>query len=87
MLLMLLSVAVDMSVAQNSLLELKVAAIAHLDYHDYLLLIGEAFGHALDRYDFYLYSYHYVITQQLSLKIQLVSGASELTLRYSLKKY
>lgn len=43
-------VAVDMSVAQNSLLELKIAAISHLQYEDYLLLLGEAPGDDLSRY-------------------------------------
>lgn len=34
-------VAIDMSPAQNALLELKLAAIAHVDYGDYLMLLGE----------------------------------------------
>ena len=33
-------VAVDMSVAQNSLLELKLAAIKHLQYSEFVKLIG-----------------------------------------------
>ena len=34
------AVAVDMSVAQNSLLELKLAAIKHLKYSEFVKLIG-----------------------------------------------
>jgi len=34
------AVAVDMSVAQNSLLELKMAAIRHLKYIEFVKLIG-----------------------------------------------
>ncbi len=34
-------VAVDMSVAQTSILELKLAAIRQLGYNDYLVLLGE----------------------------------------------
>ena len=34
-------VAIDMSPAQNALLEIKLAAIRHLQYHDYLCLLGE----------------------------------------------
>lgn len=33
-------VAVDMSVAQNSFLELKLAAIKHLKYNEFVKLIG-----------------------------------------------
>ena len=35
-------VAIDMSPAQNALLELKLAAISHLSYEEYLQLLGEA---------------------------------------------
>ena len=35
------SVAVDLNPSQNALLELKLAAIKHLNYEDYLLLLGE----------------------------------------------
>ena len=35
------SVAIDMSPAQNALLEIKLAAIRHLEYQDYLCLLGE----------------------------------------------
>ncbi len=34
-------VAIDMSHAQTSILELKLAAIRQLSYHDFLVLIGE----------------------------------------------
>lgn len=34
-------VAIDMSAAQNSILELKLAAINFLCYHDYLIVLGE----------------------------------------------
>lgn len=36
-----LAVAIDMSPAQNALLEIKLAAIRHLEYRDYLCLLGE----------------------------------------------
>ena len=35
------SVAVDLNPSQSALLELKLAAIKHLNYEDYLLLLGE----------------------------------------------
>ena len=35
------TVAIDMSPAQNALLEIKLAAIQHLEYQDYLCLLGE----------------------------------------------
>ena len=35
------SVAIDMSPAQNAMLEIKLAAIRNLQYHDYLYLLGE----------------------------------------------
>lgn len=35
------AVAIDISHAQNSLLEIKLAAIRHLQYRDYLCLLGE----------------------------------------------
>ena len=35
------SVAIDLSVAQNALLELKLAGIRCLCYEDYLILLGE----------------------------------------------
>ena len=35
------TVAIDMSPAQNALLEIKLAAIRHLEYQDYLSLLGE----------------------------------------------
>ena len=35
-------VAIDISEAQNSLLQLKIAAIQHLCYKDFLILLGEA---------------------------------------------
>ena len=35
------SVAVDLNLSQSALLELKLAAIKHLSYEDYLLLLGE----------------------------------------------
>lgn len=35
------TVAIDMSPAQNALLEIKLAAIRHLEYQDYLCLLGE----------------------------------------------
>ena len=35
-------VAVDMSPAQNSILELKLAAIQHLSYEEFLQLLGVA---------------------------------------------
>ena len=35
------SVAVDLNLSQSALLELKLAAIKHLNYEDYLLLLGE----------------------------------------------
>ena len=35
------SVAVDLNPSQSALLELKLAAIKHLSYEDYLLLLGE----------------------------------------------
>lgn len=34
-------VAVDLSPAQNAILELKIAAIKNLTYEDYLLVLGE----------------------------------------------
>ena len=34
-------VAIDMSPAQNAVLEVKLAAIKMLSYEDYLLLLGE----------------------------------------------
>ena len=37
----LCTVAIDMSPAQNAMLEIKLAAIRHLEYHDYLCLLGE----------------------------------------------
>ena len=37
----LCTVAIDMSPAQNAMLEIKLAAIQHLEYHDYLCLLGE----------------------------------------------
>lgn len=39
--ILLLSDAVDMSPAQNAFLELKLAAIRHLEYEEFLQLIGE----------------------------------------------
>ena len=36
-----LAVAIDMSPVQNALLEIKLAAIRHLEYRDYLCLLGE----------------------------------------------
>lgn len=49
--------------AQNSLLELKIAGISHLDYQNFLILTGEVFGDAVDRYLYacictYLLSYY-----------------------------
>lgn len=35
-------VAVDLSPAQNAVLELKIAAIKNLTYDDYLLILGES---------------------------------------------
>lgn len=35
------TVAIDISYAQSSLLEIKLAAIKHLHYGDYLCLLGE----------------------------------------------
>ena len=34
-------VAVDVNPAENALLELKIAAIKHLSYEDYLLVLGD----------------------------------------------
>ena len=34
-------VAIDMSPAQNAMLEIKLAAIRYLEYCDYLCLLGE----------------------------------------------
>jgi len=34
-------VALDFSSAQNFILELKIAAIIHLDYQEYLQILGE----------------------------------------------
>ena len=39
-----------MSSAQNSLLELKIAAISHLQYEEYLILLGETMGNDMSRY-------------------------------------
>lgn len=42
---------VDVSIAQNSLLELKIVAISHLQsYQDYLILLGEVASDSLNRY-------------------------------------
>ena len=38
---MLLVVAVDVNPAENALLELKIAAIKHLNYEDYILVLGD----------------------------------------------
>jgi S-adenosylmethionine:diacylglycerol 3-amino-3-carboxypropyl transferase len=35
------SVAVDVNPAESALLELKIAAIKHLSYEDYLLVLGD----------------------------------------------
>ena len=35
------AVAVDVNPAENALLELKIAAIKHLSYEDYLLVLGD----------------------------------------------
>lgn len=48
-LLFLCEVAVDISIAQNSLLELKIAAISHLEYHNFLILLGEVTSEPHDR--------------------------------------
>ena len=37
----LLTVAVDINPAESALLELKIAAIKHLSYDDYLLVLGD----------------------------------------------
>ena len=37
----LLIVAVDVNPAESALLELKIAAIKHLSYDDYLLVLGD----------------------------------------------
>ena len=37
----LLTVAVDVNPAESALLELKIAAIKHLGYDDYLLVLGD----------------------------------------------
>ena len=37
----LLAVAVDVNPAENALLELKIAAIKHLNYEDYILVLGD----------------------------------------------
>lgn len=43
-------VTVDVSIAQNSLLELKIVAISHLQsYQDYLILLGEVASDSLNR--------------------------------------
>jgi len=39
-----LLVAIDMSPAQNSLLELKIAAITKLNHKDFLCILGEIPG-------------------------------------------
>lgn len=44
-------VAVDMSSAQNSLLELKIAGISHLEYEEYLVLLGETTSDDVSRYN------------------------------------
>ena len=43
------AVAVDMSPAQNAVLELKLAAIKHLSYIEFLTLIGEKDDHGRQR--------------------------------------
>ena len=48
------SVAVDLNPSQNALLELKLAAIKHLNYEDYLLLLGEKEDPLNQRYVVYL---------------------------------
>ena len=45
------AVAIDVSVAQNSLLELKIVAISHLEYEDYLMLLGEVVCDGQIRYN------------------------------------
>ena len=35
------AVAVDINPAESALLELKIAAIKHLSYEDYLLVLGD----------------------------------------------
>lgn len=40
----------DISAAQNSILELKIAAISHMTYEDYIVLLGEAPGSDNKRY-------------------------------------
>ncbi len=42
-----------MSAAQNSLLELKIAAINHLEYEDYMILLGEVPDGFRARYNIY----------------------------------
>ena len=45
-----IQVAIDMSAAQNSILELKIAAINNLNYHDFLVLLGEDNSDDHERY-------------------------------------
>ena len=44
------SVAIDMSPAQNSLLELKLAAIRELSHKEFLCLLGEVPGQPDERF-------------------------------------
>jgi hypothetical protein len=41
---------VDNNPAENALLELKIAAIKHLNYEDYLLILGEKEDTGLKRF-------------------------------------
>lgn len=43
------SVAIDMSPAQNSLLELKLAAIRELNHKEFVCLLGDAPGQPAER--------------------------------------
>ena len=38
------TVAIDVLAEENALLELKIAAIKHLNYEDYLTVLGETEG-------------------------------------------
>ena len=51
-------VAVDMNPAENALLEFKIAAIKHLNYEDYLLVLGDKEDTEQKRYTHYSIGMH-----------------------------
>ncbi len=56
-------VAIDMSHAQTSILELKLAAIRQLSYHDFLVLIGEVAATGDEREAVFKVMKHYLPPQ------------------------